>query len=96
MIAPRFAVLERREVIKELKYLKSIGLKGIETKHIHHTPEYTNMLEKIADDLGLLKTGGTDYHGEIKPNVKLGSGVNNNVKVTSSTMVDYFRSLKTV
>ena len=53
------------------------------------------MLEKIADDLGLLKTGGTDYHGEIKPNVKLGSGVNNNVKVTESTMLDYFRSLKT-
>ena len=87
--------LEEKELIEELKYLKSIGLKGIETKHIHHTKEYTNMLEKIADDLGLLKTGGTDYHGEIKPNVKLGSGVNNNVKVTESTMLDYFRSLKT-
>lgn len=88
--------LTEEELIEEIKYLKSIGLKGIETKHIHHTPEYTKMLEKIADDLDLLKTGGTDYHGEIKPNVKLGSGVNNNVSVTSSTMLNYLRSLKRV
>lgn len=83
--------LTEEELIKELKYLKSIGLMGIETRHIHHTPEYTNMLERIADELDLLKTGGTDYHGEVKPKVKLGTGVNGNVYVTSSTMVDYLK-----
>lgn len=81
--------LTEEELVKELKYLKSIGLMGIETRHIHHSPEYTNMLERIADELDLLKTGGTDYHGEVKPKVKLGTGVNGNVRVTSSTMVDY-------
>lgn len=83
--------LTEEELIKELRYLKSIGLMGIETKHIHHTPQYTNMLERIADELDLLKTGGTDYHGEVKPKVKLGTGVNGNVNVTESTMVDYLR-----
>ncbi len=85
--------LTKEELIKELKYLKSIGLMGIETRHIHHSPEYTKMLEEIAFDLNLFTTGGTDYHGEIKPNVKLGTGINNNVHVTSSTMVDYLTSL---
>lgn len=85
--------LDEQELRQELMYLKEIGLMGIETRHIHHTPEYTEMLDRIAAELGLLKTGGTDYHGMIKPKVKLGTGIDNNVSVTSSTMVDYFRSL---
>lgn len=85
--------LSEQELREEIKYLKSIGLMGIETRHIHHTPEYTNMLEQIADEFDLLKTGGTDYHGANKPKVKLGTGVNGNVNVTSSTMVDYLREL---
>ena len=85
--------LNEEELRKELIYLKEIGLMGIETRHIHHTPEYTEMLERLADELGLLKTGGTDYHGENKPKVKLGTGINGNVHVTSSTMLDYLRSL---
>lgn len=83
--------LNEEELRKEIAYLKELGLMGIETRHIHHTPEYTAMLENIADDFGLLKTGGTDYHGANKPNVKLGTGVNGNVNVTSSTMLDYLR-----
>lgn len=85
--------LTKEELIEELKYLKSIGLMGIETRHIHHTPEYTKMLEEIAEELDLLTTGGTDYHGAIKPNVHLGTGINNNVHVTHSTMVDYLTNL---
>lgn len=85
--------LTKEELIKELKYLKSIGLMGIETRHIHHDQEYTAMLESIALELDLFTTGGTDYHGSIKPNVKLGTGINNNVKVTNSTMIDYLTSL---
>ena len=84
--------LTEEELRKELIYLKSLGLMGIETRHIHHTPEYTNMLERLADELDLLKTGGTDYHGEVKPKVKLGTGVNGNVRVTESTLVDFIRS----
>ena len=83
--------LNEEELRRELIYLKEVGLMGIETKHIHHTPEYTEMLERLADELNLLKTGGTDYHGENKPKVKLGTGINGNVHVTSSTMLDHLR-----
>ena len=85
--------LTKEELIDELKYLKSIGLMGIETRHIHHSLEYTKMLEEIAEELNLFTTGGTDYHGSIKPDVKLGTGINNNVHVTTSTMVDYLINL---
>ena len=83
--------LSEEELRKELIYLKEIGLMGIETRHIHHKPEDTEMLERLADELDLLKTGGTDYHGENKPKVKLGTGINNNVNVTSSTLLDHLR-----
>ena len=81
------------ELIKEIKYLQSLGLKGIETKHIHHNQEYTNKLESIAIELNLLTTGGTDYHGTIKPDVQLGTGINNNIKVTNPTIIDYLANL---
>jgi len=85
--------LSEEELIDEIKYLKEIGLMGIETRHIHHSPQYTSMLEEIAKKLDLLTTGGSDYHGANKPKVKLGTGIDGNVKVTSSTMVDYLTSL---
>lgn len=88
--------LNEEELRKEILYLKSIGLMGIETRHIHHTPEYTAMLEQIAIDYDLLTSGGTDYHGEVKPKVKLGTGINGNVNVTESTLVDYIDNLNKV
>lgn len=85
--------MTKDELYQEILYLKQLGLMGIETRHIHHNPEYTQMLEQIAQDLNLFTTGGTDYHGQIKPHVKLGTGINNNVNVTSSNMVDYLTNL---
>ena len=83
----------RNELIEEIKYLKNIGLMGIETIHSLHTPEYKKMLEQIALELKLFTTGGSDYHGNIKPNVELGTGTNNNVIVNDSTMIDYLTNL---
>jgi len=63
-------------VIKLVKY----GLKGIET--VGYVPEDLKIfknknrieeIEKIADRYGLIKSGGSDFHGlEIHPNNKLG------------------------
>ncbi len=53
--------------------LVSAGLLGIEAYHADHTDlqreEYANM----AARLGLLVTGGTDFHGAHAPNPTLGS-----------------------
>ena len=32
---------------------------------------------KIADKLGFIISGGTDFHGDIKPAIKLGVGYGN-------------------
>ena len=46
--------------------LKSLGLDGIETRHSDHEPRDTEQFNKLADQLGLLTTGGSDYHGSRK------------------------------
>jgi 3',5'-nucleoside bisphosphate phosphatase len=54
--------------------LKSIGLKGIEIYYPEHPLESVRFYAKIAREYNLIITGGTDFHGEIKPEIKLGSG----------------------
>ena len=54
--------------------LKAMGLKGIEIYYPEHPPESVRFYNQIARDLNLIITGGTDFHGDIKPEIKLGSG----------------------
>jgi 3',5'-nucleoside bisphosphate phosphatase len=46
--------------------LKTLGLDGIETRHSDHTPRDTERFTKLANKLGLITTGGSDYHGSRK------------------------------
>ena len=48
------------------------GLVGLEVYHSSHTPEQIQRYEALADKLGLLRTGGTDYHGSAKEGVAIG------------------------
>jgi hypothetical protein len=48
--------------------LAAAGLAGIEVHHRDHTPEQRERLQAIADRLGLLVTGSSDYHGAGKTN----------------------------
>ncbi len=57
--------------------LKEVGLQGVEAYYPEHTPQYTKFLIECAQELGLLVTGGSDFHGENKPHLFLGKGKNN-------------------
>ena len=49
------------------------GLKGIEVYHSSHDLDEIKLYENIANKLGLLISGGSDYHGiTTKPNVEIG------------------------
>ncbi len=49
------------------------GLVGLEVYHSGHPPEAVQRYEQLADRLGLLKTGGSDYHGTSKEGAPIGS-----------------------
>lgn len=79
--------LSKEGLNEEVKYLKSRGLQGIEIYHIHNKPEDRIYYQELADKYDLLVSGGTDYHGEeVKPNVKIGSGIDGNVNIPVHTL----------
>ena len=55
-----------------LEELTALGLAGIEAIYAEHTPEQEALYLRLARELGLLITGGSDYHGENKPEITLG------------------------
>jgi predicted metal-dependent phosphoesterase TrpH len=67
-----------RDVISEMR---SLGLKAIEVYHSDHSPENVAEYRSLAEQYGLAMTGGSDFHGANKPDIQLGSGANNNLRV---------------
>jgi len=53
--------------------LQGLGLAGLEVFYSDHTPEQIALYLKLARELGLLITGGSDFHGLNKPEISLGS-----------------------
>jgi predicted metal-dependent phosphoesterase TrpH len=53
--------------------LQAKGLAGIEIFYADHSPEQEALYLKLARELGLLVTGGSDFHGLNKPEVTLGN-----------------------
>jgi len=62
------------EAIEErIRSYQAMGLDGIEARYNAHTPEDTARYLALAERLGLLTTGGSDFHGySVKPQVHLG------------------------
>ena len=52
--------------------LKGQGLVGVECIHSDHSERDVVRYQTLAAKLGLLPTGGSDFHGHRKPHVKLG------------------------
>jgi 3',5'-nucleoside bisphosphate phosphatase len=55
-----------------LATLKQQGIDGLEVYYSQHSPEQIEAYGGISDRLGLVKTGGSDFHGDPKPHVPLG------------------------
>lgn len=49
------------------------GLVGLEVYHAGHIPDKIVHYEQLADRLGLLRTGGSDYHGNAKEGAPIGA-----------------------
>jgi len=69
-----------------LEELKGYGLDGIEVVWSGHNPRQRERFGELAQELGLLATGGSDFHGDTKPDIKLGSGLFGNVEVADSVL----------
>jgi len=57
--------------------LQKKGLAGIEVFYSEHTESMSETYLNLAIKYGLARTGGSDFHGDNKPEVELGRGLGN-------------------
>lgn len=50
------------------------GLVGMETEYPLFDRETRDQLSRLATELGLCESGGSDFHGERKPDISIGTG----------------------
>ena len=92
VLAHPFQYKKNDEELRELiEHCMQFGLKGMECRYSGYSPEQTSYLEALAEEYGLVKTGGSDFHGENKPRIKLGSGIEDNLKVPYSWLEELKR-----
>jgi hypothetical protein len=81
----------REDVAMILPELRAAGLNAIEAYHSDHSPSQTALYLELAAQHGLLVTGGSDFHGAVKPEIRLGTGRSGNLRVPED-LIDRLRS----
>lgn len=87
--------IDAQELRIMLPELKEAGLAAIETMHSSYSEEKISVSKEIAIEFDLLESGGSDFHGEIKPGINLGVGKGNlNVDFcVYEKLLDYHRNM---
>lgn len=82
--------LKQEEQVREfLAKAIPVGLQGMETQYPLYTPEQTALAASLAEEYGLLQSGGSDFHGANKPDIALGTG-----KGSLAVPVELLRKIK--
>jgi predicted metal-dependent phosphoesterase TrpH len=72
---PCLLELESAPQLEEiLREMIAMGLKGLEVYFPANTPEQTRRYAELAKRHDLLMSGGTDFHGDIQPEIQMGVG----------------------
>ena len=69
-----FLNLTEAELLAFLPLAKKAGLDAMETVYSTYNEATTQRAKSIAKEFGLLESGGSDFHGENKPDISVGKG----------------------
>lgn len=86
---PHSLLLDNYSLFEKIREMKKYGLQGIEVYHSNTSKELSEKLVALAINETFYITGGSDYHGPIsKPDIKLFTGKNKNIKVKILNLVN--------
>lgn len=77
VLAHPFLNLTEEELIKFLPIAKEKGLVGMECYYSEYDEKTTETALELASKFGICPSGGSDFHGDKKPSIKLGVGKGN-------------------
>lgn len=69
---PMYLNLSYTELDELLAEMKNAGLAGMEVYYSQQDGELTRQYEKLARKHNLFMTGGSDFHGRFKPDIRIG------------------------
>ena len=91
VLAHPFLNLDEERLRVFLPLAKERGLVGMEVAYSTYDDTTAACAARLAEEFGLLPSGGSDYHGNKKPDIKMGIG-KGNLKVPA----EWVKNLKTV
>ena len=71
---PLLLGLDDASLEEAVRGLMEFGLDGLEAYYSEHPPQATRNYLAMAERLGLGVSGGSDFHGKVKPEIALGRG----------------------
>jgi predicted metal-dependent phosphoesterase TrpH len=74
------------EIAAAVRAMRAMGLAAIEVYHSEHSAEEAALYANLASNLGLLPTGGSDFHGATKPGIALGTGKGGTLRVPAAVV----------
>ena len=72
VLAHPFLNLNEKQLREFLEQAEELD--GMEVYYSKFTEDQTALAEKIAEEFGLVKSGGSDFHGSNKPDIQIGTG----------------------
>lgn len=88
----RLGFQDARAEEKFIGNLRAAGLAGMEVYHSDHRLPDVERYAALASKLRLAVSGGSDFHGDVKPQISLGSGYKGNLNIPKSVL-DHLRAL---
>ena len=74
------------------KLVKEADIDGLEVQHSSFSKKQIEEITKFADERGLYKSGGSDFHGKLKPGIELGL----NMTISDDIIKPWIRRIKAV
>lgn len=89
---PCIHYMSYEDITKMLDEARQYGLDGVEVMHAKHSIKDIAFLEEYANKHNVYKSGGSDYHGSPKPDIKILTG-KGNLKVSYSMIEEWVNKL---
>lgn len=93
VLAHPLLTMKEEQLRRFLTQAVPAGLDAMETEYSTYDEETTRLARKIAREFGLKRSGGSDFHGDRKPDIFLGSG-KGELKVDGYLVEDLRNALK--